>query len=216
MTSPVDATLGGMSTVRGWIGLVVVVFGCGGDGDSRNTVTTALTIAPGTESSTSGSTGSTGDATTSTTTSTATTDGGTTATADGSTTDQPPVAMCPPMGAQDCTPGPGRESCAKIESCFAGQIATAVSATIMENPTWFEEIPEGTMVLDVDSFVNTVRDKMVDAGRCAIRDPNDALGYEVGVKHNNELAESFRLVTSGGLARKGTGSYTATCTPAWF
>jgi hypothetical protein len=126
------------------------------------------------------------------------------------------VAMCPPQGAMNCAPGPGRDACDKIQSCFAGQIATAVSATIMENPDWFQEVPEGTMVLDVDGYVNTVVDKMTAAGRCAIRDPNDGAGWEVAVKHDNAFAESFRLIRSDGTARTGTGSYTATCVPAWF
>jgi hypothetical protein len=124
--------------------------------------------------------------------------------------------MCPPDGALDCTPGPGREACEKIESCFAGVVGSAVAATVAENPSWFEEVPEGTSVLDVDSFVNTVTAKVAAEGLCSIRDPNDALGLEVGVKHDNDYAESFRLVTSGGLVRYRGGSYTATCWPGWF
>jgi len=77
-------------------------------------------------------------------------------------------------------------------------------------------IPEGTLVVDVDSYVNTVVDKMLANGRCAIRDPNDGQGWEVAVKHNNDFAESFRLIRSDGTARTGTGSYTATCAPAFF
>ena len=204
-------------------GVFVIVGGCGQPGDGRDS-TPIATFATVGDDGAEGTASSSGDAAADSTTAQPASSGDAGFTGSGSDTGAPgdstgagpPIATCPPGDPLDCTPGPGRTVCEKIESCFAGLVGSAVQSTVDENPGWFQPVEGGTEVLDVDAFVTTVAEKVAAQGRCSIRDPNDALGLEVGVKNDNEYAESFRLVTSGGLVRFGGGSCTATCWPAWF
>ena len=132
----------------------------------------------------------------------------------GSTTGE--VKTCPPVGPEDCSPGEGNgETCFDAPTCFRDQVKAAVQAILMEHPEWFEDMNGQPYVLEVEAYMNGVVAKLdADSGLCAIRDPN--AGDEIAVKHDNEYAESFDILTAQGFARYGDGIYTATCAPAWF
>ncbi len=129
-------------------------------------------------------------------------------------------AVCPPVGAMDCSPGSGTgmaDQCVSGTSCYLARVQAAVRAVIAENPTWFDySMPSGCPnILNVDGFMNAVVDHMVAAGLCCIRDPN-APGEEITVKFNNAYSENFDIVASTGCARYGGLIYTGYCAPAWW
>lgn len=207
--------------------LVGALVGCTGPGGPRGGG--PLTYTPPTDATGDGATGSAestgglGSSSGGDTETSDTSDGGGSTGAGidtGATTGAALMVECPPPGAMDCTPppGPGCDLYGKIESCFVGKVATAVSETIAQNPTWFQEQESGeTLVLPEfkDALVDTVVVKM-QAERCTQRDPMDGDGVEIAVKADNTFQESFRLVTSGGAVRKGFGSYVGTCAPAFL
>lgn len=190
----------------------------------------ATTGAPTTGEATTGASGSGGATTTSATTATTTAttgalttagstggDGSTTAPASTGGTTGPEPPTCPPMGPIDCRPGPGSgegDTCTKGESCFITIVQDAVKQVLSEHPEWFMKDDKGDYVLEVELYMNTVVEVVGATPLCAIRDPN--AGDEIAVKHDNEYAENFDILTAEGYARYGPLIYTSTCAPAWF
>lgn len=199
--------------------LALVVVACttvGGDGNSSISggvpTTTSEPDATGTTSTASGD-GSTAQASSSSTS--VATDAGS-GTSSGLPTDTTGTGdpVCPAPGAPDCSPGPGSgEGCSDPGSCFLPIVKDAVNATLAEHPEWFDAV-DTTLALDAEAYMNQVVANVNGAGLCAIRDPN--AGDEIAVKHDNDAAESFDVLTADGHARYGDGIYTATCSPAWF
>lgn len=150
--------------------------------------------------------------------STTTTDPTATGSADTSTGDAPnPGATCPPVGAPDCSPGPGTgkgAECFDAPSCFLPTVKSAVTATLDAHPEWFDYADGQPLVLDVEAYMNTVVETVSAQELCAIRDPN--AGDEIAVKHDQSGAENFDILTADGHARYGDGIYTSVCAPSWF
>ena len=131
-----------------------------------------------------------------------------------------PPHPCPPVGAQDCSPGPGTgeaDQCTDAPSCFLSAVQGAVNGTIAAQPSWFawDDAHSCWGILELDLFLDAVVSSLESGGLCAIRDPN-APGEEVTVKHDNAYAENFDIVASFGCARSGAGIYTGYCAPAWW
>jgi len=201
-----------------------VVLACQSDGEGRSiTVGGSFT----TVDMTAGSTADTGDTTT--TASDGTTGGGDTTSAStssgtpGSTTTTDTGATdtggfhCPPVDPLDCSPGPGSgegDTCTKPGSCFLDTVQAAISGVLASHPEWFDLADGSPFVLEVESYMNQVVADVGATGLCSIRDPN--AGDEIVVKHDNEYAENFDILTAEGYARYGDGIYTSTCAPAWF
>ncbi|MFO0631434.1 MAG: hypothetical protein U0168_01150 [Nannocystaceae bacterium] len=124
---------------------------------------------------------------------------------------------CPEPGAPDCSPGPGTGEgarCTAPGSCFLDIVQGAVNGVIAGYPQWFDQSSGQPYVLDVEAYMNQVVADVAAVGLCAIRDPN--AGDEIVVKHDNDFAENFDILTADGFARYGEGIYTSTCAPAWF
>jgi hypothetical protein len=99
-------------------------------------------------------------------------------------------------------------------SCFFPKVRDAVTQVIADHPDWFDMSSGSPLVLKPEDYMNAVVAVVRGKGLCAIRDPNART--EIAVKHDNRWAESFNILASSGLARWGSGIYTATCAPAWF
>ncbi len=130
------------------------------------------------------------------------------------------VVVCPPPGPMDCSPGPGTgeaDQCHDGPSCFLNDVKAGVTWTVNNHPEWFGLGPNDCpLVLDVAAYMDTVVSRVVGAGHCAIRDPNDP-DYEITVKHDNAFAENHRIrAASTGCARWGDAIYTGYCAPAWW
>lgn len=212
---------------------------CGPDDAGRDATTAAPTTAGSTGTTVDGATtdvATTGAAPTTTAT-TGETTGSTTADASAGTTTGAPTdttvadttavgsstgadtagPSCPPEGEQDCSPGPGSgegDTCVFIEPCFRTTVQDAIKQVLADHPEWFMHDDMGDLVLEVELYMNTVVEQVNVAGLCAIRDPN--AGDEIAVKHDNEYAENFDILTAAGYVRYGDGIYTSTCIPAWF
>lgn len=138
--------------------------------------------------------------------------------ADSGTGDTGPAGFnCPPIGPLDCSPGPGTgegDTCTDPGSCFLGTVQGAVNGVLAAHPEWFDQTDGQPFVLEVEAYMDQVVADVAATGLCAIRDPN--AGDEIAVKHDNEYAENFDILTAQGYARYGDGIYTSTCAPAWF
>jgi hypothetical protein len=128
------------------------------------------------------------------------------------------MPACPEPGAPvDCSPGPGsgrNDTCFDEPSCFLDLVKSSVTGVIAEHPEWFDMSSGQPFVLEVESYMDGVVQRVNDAGECSIRDPN--AGDEIVVKHDNAFAENFDILTAEGVARYGDGIYTSKCIPAWF
>lgn len=120
-------------------------------------------------------------------------------------------------GPPECDPGPGTgnaDQCFDAPSCFLRAVQSAIRAVIAANPTYFDMSAGTPRVTNEAGYMNGVVDELRRRGLCAIIDPN--AGDEIVVKHDNDLAENFDILTSDSVARSGDGIFTATCAPAWF
>jgi hypothetical protein len=124
---------------------------------------------------------------------------------------------CPPTGPLDCSPGPGSgrpDTCVDGRSCFIDLVQSSVMGVISDYPAWFDFSDGNPYVLQVEDYMNAVVASVNAAGECSIRDPN--AGDEIVVKHDNDFAENFDILSAEGYARYGELIYTSTCSPAWF
>jgi hypothetical protein len=218
-----------MRTTLG-VGLaIVLLLACGG-GEGRDpgdTAPSVTTLSPATSSDTSdgssSTTGAPGGDTTSDPADTGSTgpvdpDTGPASTGPDDTTGGGGTPACPEPGApQDCSPGSGSgraDTCFDLPPCFLNLVKSSVTGVIDEHPEWFDQSSGQPFVLEVESYMDAVVQRVNEAGECAIRDPN--AGDEIAVKHDNDFAESFDILTAEGVARYGDGIYTAKCIPAWF
>ncbi|MBX7077956.1 MAG: hypothetical protein K1X88_02140 [Nannocystaceae bacterium] len=148
---------------------------------------------------------------------TASADSGASTTTLGGSSSGGAAVECPAPGGEDCSPGPGTgegDQCTAPGSCFLDIVQGAVNGVIGGHPEWFDQSSGQPYVLDVEAYMNQVVADVAAVGLCAIRDPN--AGDEMVVKHDNDFAENFDILTADGFARYGEGIYTSTCAPAWF
>jgi hypothetical protein len=120
-------------------------------------------------------------------------------------------------GPPECEPGPGTgnaDQCFDAPSCFLRAVQSSIRAVIAANPTYFDMSAGTPRVTNEAGYMNGVVDELRRRGLCAIIDPN--AGDEIVVKHDNDLAENFDILTADSVARSGDGIFTATCAPAWF
>lgn len=127
---------------------------------------------------------------------------------------------CPELGNPDCSPGDGTgnaDQCFDAASCYLKIVQNAVNFVInTQHPQWVDWSDGNPKILDANQndYVLAVVDEVSLQGLCAIQDPN--AGDEIVVKHDNDFAENFDILTSQGYARYGPNIHTATCAPAWF
>jgi hypothetical protein len=130
------------------------------------------------------------------------------------------MVTCPGPGAPDCSPGSGTgdaSQCFDATPCYLKVVQDAVKYVInTAHPEWIDWSDGNPRVLDANQndYVLAVVDEVSMHDLCAIQDPN--AGDEIVVKHDNDFAENFDILSSQGYARYGNGIHTATCAPAWF
>lgn len=130
------------------------------------------------------------------------------------------AVTCPDLGDPDCSPGDGTgnaDQCFDAVSCYLKVVQNAVNFVInTQHPEWVDWSDGNPRILDANQndYVLAVVDEVSLQGLCAIQDPN--AGDEIVVKHDNDFAESFDILTAQGYARYGPNIHTATCAPAWF
>jgi hypothetical protein len=105
--------------------------------------------------------------------------------------------------------------CSMQSTSFLGQVDKAIAQVIQQQPNIFDT---GSKVCDncyyvknQGKFVAGVVANLTAMGLCATYD-----GEELAVKNSNSFNEQFDILTAAGYARRGTGSYRATCNPSWF
>ncbi len=130
------------------------------------------------------------------------------------------AVTCPELGDPDCSPGDGTgnaDQCFDAVSCYLKVVQNAVNFVInAQHPEWVDWSDGNPRILDANQndYVLAVVDEVSLQGLCAIQDPN--AGDEIVVKHDNDFAENFDILTAQGYARYGPNIHTATCAPAWF
>jgi hypothetical protein len=105
--------------------------------------------------------------------------------------------------------------CSMQSTSFLSQVDKAIGLVVQQQPNIFDtssKICDNCYyVKNQDKFVAGVVANLTAMGLCATYD-----GEELGVKNSNSFNEQFDILTAAGYARRGTGSYRATCQPAWF
>ncbi len=129
----------------------------------------------------------------------------------------PPATPTPPPPASgSCSPGNGSgEGCPRTSPSFLGQVMAAIDQVAKEQPGLFnfndQRGDKGWFVKDQDRYHQEVVKVLRSYGLCATFD-----GEEIAVKSGNAFSDQYDIILSTGHVRRGEGSYTATCTPAWF
>jgi len=121
-----------------------------------------------------------------------------------------------PPASGSCSPGTGSgESCPRTSPSFLNQVMAAIDQVAKEQPGLFnfndQRGDKGWFVKDQDQYHQAVVKVLSSYGLCAKFD-----GEEIAVKSSNSFSDQYDIILSTGHVRRGEGSYTATCTPAWF
>ncbi|HEY8148199.1 MAG TPA: hypothetical protein VIK51_04665 [Vicinamibacteria bacterium] len=130
----------------------------------------------------------------------------------------PTPAPAPPSG-QACSLGRGNGSgsdCPLERARFQEVVERAIDNVIRNNPSLFDKSKDRCVqgcpfVRDTDGYWDAVTDEVRRLGYCATND-----GEELAVKNSNSFNDQYDIINSEGFVRRGTGSYRATCYPAWF
>lgn len=130
----------------------------------------------------------------------------------------PTPAPAPPSG-QTCSLGRGNGSgngCPLERARFQEAVERAIDNVIRNNPSLFDKSKDRCVqgcpfVRDTDGYWDAVTDEIRRLGYCATND-----GEELAVKNSNSFNDQYDIINSEGFVRRGTGSYRATCYPAWF
>jgi len=130
-----------------------------------------------------------------------------------SPTQPPPQATAPPPSRSggSCSLGNGGgdgHNCPRTAPAFLEDVDAAIVRVMNAHPSWFAG---NSLRVDWNTYYGAVVDELRSAGFCAIFD-----GEEIAVKNVNRFNEQYHVLTSGGVVRRGEGSYRATCFPAWF
>jgi hypothetical protein len=130
----------------------------------------------------------------------------------------PTPAPAPPSG-QACSLGRGNGSgsdCPLERARFQEVVERAIDNVIRNNPSLFDKSKDRCVqgcpfVRDTDGYWDAVTNEVRRLGYCATND-----GEELAVKNSNSFNDQYDIINSEGFVRRGTGSYRATCYPAWF
>ena len=105
--------------------------------------------------------------------------------------------------------------CSMQSTSFLSQVDKAIAQVIQQQPNIFDmnnKVCENCYyVKNQGKFVAGVIANLSAMGLCSTYD-----GEELAVKNSNSFNEQFDILTAAGYARRGTGSYRATCQPSWF
>jgi hypothetical protein len=130
-----------------------------------------------------------------------------------SPTQPPPQATAPPPARSSgtCSLGNGGgdgHNCPRTSPAFLADVDAAIVRVMAAHPSWFAG---NSLRIDWNTYYAAVVDELRSAGFCAMFD-----GEEIAIKNVNRFNEQYHVLTSGGVVRRGEGSYRATCFPAWF
>jgi hypothetical protein len=132
----------------------------------------------------------------------------------------PTPTPAPSAQALGCGLGPGGgtgEDCPMESASFQVQVEKAIDVAIREHPEMINTnrargCPTCWQVLDTHNFPEEVGLNLQKMGLCTTYD-----GEELAVKNTNVFNDQYDiLLAEGFLRREATGSYRATCRPAWF
>lgn len=128
-----------------------------------------------------------------------------------------PAPPPPPGGSCSLPPGNGPgQNCPRTGASFLGQVDAAITQLAQQRPDIFDLSNQrgngGYFVVKHSEFMNGVVANVRSRGLCAIVDSDD----EIAVKNTNSFNDQYDILLSSGHVFRGDGSYTATCTPAWF
>jgi hypothetical protein len=130
----------------------------------------------------------------------------------------PQAGPAPPLPSlQTCALGPGSyyTTCDRTEAELLDSVDLAVARVMNEYPSLFDfddfTAPGSFMVLNPEGFINGVVNNLREDGFCAEFD-----GIEVQIRGGNDFSEQYDVILSSGHARRGYGSYRATCIPPAF
>jgi hypothetical protein len=124
-----------------------------------------------------------------------------------------------PPSAVSCSLGNGNGSgngCPFERARFQEAVERAIDNVIRNNPSLFDKSKDRCVqgcpfVRDTDGYWDAVTDEVRRLGYCATND-----GEELAIKNSNSFNDQYDIINSEGFVRRGTGSYRATCYPAWF
>jgi hypothetical protein len=124
-----------------------------------------------------------------------------------------------PPSAGSCNLGNGNGSgngCPLERARFQEAVERAIDNAIRNNPSLFDKSKDRCVqgcpfVRDTDGYWAAVTDEIRRLGYCATND-----GEELAVKNTNSFNDQYDIINAEGFVRRGTGSYRATCYPAWF
>jgi hypothetical protein len=124
----------------------------------------------------------------------------------------------PPAG-RSCSLGNGNGSgngCPMERARFQDDVERAIDNAIRNNPSLFDmsknRCAQGCpFVRNTDGYWAAVTTEIRRLGYCATND-----GKELAVKNSNSFNDQYDIINAEGFVRRGTGSYRATCYPAWF
>jgi hypothetical protein len=130
-----------------------------------------------------------------------------------------PTPTPAPPSAQTCSLGRGNGSgsdCPLERARFQEVVERAIDNVIRNNPSLFDKSKDRCVqgcpfVRDTDGYWDAVTDEVRRLGYCETND-----GEELAVKNSNSFNDQYDIINSEGFVRRGTGSYRATCYPAWF
>lgn len=127
-----------------------------------------------------------------------------------------PTPSNPPPVQGSCSPGNGSgQNCSMTSPSFLNQVMAAIDQVGREVPSLFnfndQRGDKGWYVKDETRFHQEVVRVLRSYGLCAIFD-----GEEIAVKTSNAFSDQYDIILASGHVRRGSGSYRATCSPAWF
>ena len=125
----------------------------------------------------------------------------------------------PPPSGGSCNLGPGGGSgtnCLRESPSFLSQVESGMDQLVQQEPQLFDlgktsGCSNCYLVLNPSRYVQRMVDMMVQRGLCAHYD-----GEELAVKSTNSFNDQYDILTSSSYIRRQSGSYRATCRPAWF
>jgi hypothetical protein len=129
----------------------------------------------------------------------------------------PPPAPAPGAGACTLPSGGGSGShCPRESPSFLSVVEKAMDELVAAEPQLFDRsrtrgCGSCYLVKDPTRYVNRVAEVVRSKGYCAMYD-----GEELAVKDQNKFNDQYDILTADNYIRRQTGSYRATCYPAWF
>jgi len=129
-----------------------------------------------------------------------------------------PTPEAPPPSGGSCALPPSNNPnapCSMQSTSFLGQVDKAITQVTQQQPNIFDfnnKVCENCYyVKNEGKFTAAVIANLNAMGLCAHYD-----GEELAVKNSNSFNEQFDILLYTGHARRGAGSYRATCNPSWF